>query len=265
MLRLPTSESVRAIFLHRHAVEVVVLGHQKSGTTAIAALLARMAGKGYSNDPLYRVDWGGGSAAEAVMANPESLTDLVRSRRRMFCRPFLKDPDLSFIIPACRRTFDRARFVFVVRDPRDTVRSIADRLGLTARDLLCPADASKLPNRHWSLILAGCLPEVRGNSIAEAIAMRWRIAVRHFYDNSDGIVLLRYEDFLADRIGSLARCLGDLGIKQRQDITPWLETRYQPKGDASMGLQDRLGNECVRFIEEICSVELHKMGYPLRR
>ena len=46
------ASTLRALVLHRHAVRIVVLGHQKSGTTAIAALLSMMLDDKYSNDPI---------------------------------------------------------------------------------------------------------------------------------------------------------------------------------------------------------------------
>src|SRR5690606_22302361 len=63
----------RAIVLHRHAVRVVVLGHQKSGTTAIASLLAKMVRRDYANDPLYSVDRGRAELVERTMRTPNSL------------------------------------------------------------------------------------------------------------------------------------------------------------------------------------------------
>ena len=260
-MRIPTLAEARAVILHRHAVKLLVLGHQKSGTTAIGALLAKMMGGSYANDPLFLYDWGHGQAVKDVVDHPERLGPLVSRNRRLFCNTVLKDPDLTFLIPECRRIFTNAQVVFVMRDPRNTIRSIADRLQLTSDDLQQSADALELPNRHWQLILASQLPDVGGTTVAEVLALRWQRAANEYLRNAEQVHLIRYEDFLADRSLELRRILSELDIRQRADVTQWLDHQFQPKGNRHTDLYERLGTRNLEAIERICAETMAQFDY----
>lgn len=254
-------EKLTTPLLSPQSVRVVALGHQKSGTTAIAALIAEAAGVALAFDPLFHIDDGRADVADRLSKDPSSLSALVQSHKRSFCRPVLKDPDLSFFVTEAMAVFSHARFLFVMRDPRTTIRSIADRLGLAAHDLAAPADASKLPNRHWQLILSGALPEIRGRSVAEVLARRWLLCAENYAKNSQTLTLVSYERFLEDKSGVIHRTMEELKLQVRRDIADKVNIAFQPRGNARAPLPERLGRENLRVINEICGQKMTSFGY----
>jgi signal transduction histidine kinase len=260
-MRIPTLGDIRTFLLHRHAVKLVVVGHQKSGTTAVGALLARMVGGSFANDPLYECDWGRGQAVKEVVDNPEQLGRLVSEKRGLFCKTVLKDPDLTFLLPQCQRVFDKAQIVFVARDPVSTIRSIADRLDLSSKDLGQPADCVTLPNRHWRLILSSQLPEVGGTTVAEVLARRWSRAAREYLHHADRVHFIRYEDFIADRSHQLKDLLSELRMRKRNDAAHWLNHPFQPRGQAQTDITERIGARNLEIIESVCSETMERLDY----
>ena len=112
-------------------VLVVVLGHQKSGTTAIASLLSKAVGLDVSIDPLFHIDQGKAKVVENLINNPNSIRWLCLRHSNLFCKEIVKDPDLIFVYEHVRRHYRNAQLLFVVRDLRDTIQSICNRLGLS--------------------------------------------------------------------------------------------------------------------------------------
>lgn len=253
--------TLRALVLHRHAVRIVVLGHQKSGTTVIAALLSMMLDDEYSKDPLYFVDLGNAQQVERLLMRPDLLRSVVSRHRRLFCRSVLKDPDLSFLVPQARAVFDNAKFLFVIRDPRTVIRSIADRLSLSKEDLCVTAENLSLPNRHWTLILSGALPPERGATVAEVLAHRWRRAAGEYLQNPGGFTLIKYEDFLQEKLETLRTGLTELGLRQKVDVAQWVDHQFQPKGKSTVATHERIGRGTWDSVTDICRRELIHFGY----
>ena len=107
---------------------IIVLGNSKSGTTVIAALLAEYGDLTVTLDfwPRLRRP----STLAAVHAGRVPFDRFVRRFRADFARDVVKDPHLTFLYPQLAERFPRARFVMVMRDPRDNIRSILTRLSL---------------------------------------------------------------------------------------------------------------------------------------
>lgn len=251
----------RAVLLHRRAVQVISLGHQKSGTTAVAALLAAAIDARLANDPFYFIDQGSASTLERIFQDKGELRTAVMSHRRRFCQPVLKDPDLTFLYPESKMLFSNARAFFVVRDPRSMIRSIADRLKLSAADLARPAGELELPNRHWQLICAGTLPATDGETVAEVLAHRWSLAAQCFLNHRAELPLVVYERFVADKMSVIRNLIGELGLPLRRDISGLLDVQFQPKGNSRSPLADRLGIESLGRIVTICEPLMPEFGY----
>ncbi len=240
---------------------LVVLGHQKSGTTAIAALIARAAGIEYSNDPLYRADWGEGNLVNQLLSNKLKLKTAVKKRPQLFCASIIKDPDLSFIPDQVFEVFTRARVIYVVRDPRQTIRSIADRLRLTIDDLSNSDLPQNLPNRHWRLILEGRLPHVNGHSIAERLAFRWKDALNTCRNLQKNLSFIRYEDFLMNKVAFINNLVYSCGLDVRSPIDQDVDRNFQQPGDSKTNPFKRLGRDNIEAIEAIVGEYLESVGY----
>ena len=248
-------------------VKVVVLGHQKSGTTAIAALLAKAAGLDVSIDPLFYIDQGKAKAVEKLINNPKSIRWLCLRHPSLFGQEIVKDPDLIFVYKQVQRHYRNAQFLFVVRDPRDTIRSICNRLSLAGDELnYCPKNSDmKNGNNHWKLILSGQLPnqDVSDHQFGFIynLAHRWRIAAEIYSNNADEMVFFRYEDFLREKEKSINEIAFELGLKCTKAITKYVDVQYQPKGDSTSDWSAFFGQENLNLIEEICAESMSTFGY----
>jgi hypothetical protein len=244
-------------------VKCVVLGHQKSGTTAFGALLAQCAGGGYANDPLYAIDRGKGGAAAALLCDGTPLAEMVEAHRRLFCRTILKDPDLTFVRGQLELVFPAAALVHVVRNPFTTIRSIADRLELSAEHLLLPADQVQLPNLHWRLIVSGKLPDIGRGTIAEILALRCAVALDAARTDLSAHAIVRYEDFCAAKKDVIEAMASSLDLPVRSDIGGAVDRQFQTRGKARVDLQSRLGSRTIEVIASTCGAANQYFDYTL--
>ena len=150
----------------------------------------------------------------------------------------------------------------IVRDPRDNIRSAFDRMGLPGnREQLDPDDLQAVPpNWRWHLN-----PEIlglAGGTYVEVAAERWNRAASVYLSQRDDMVLIRYEDFLADKTGAIQRLadLLDLPILPRARLD--LDRQYQPRGrDRDRPVHDFFGPDNLRRIERICAEPMRRLGY----
>ena len=152
-----------------------VLGGQKSGTTAIAALLAELTDRKLTSDFTHE------DAADyrtRVFDRDIPFADLVRRHKRQFGGEIVKDPNLSFFLDELRSAFPAARLVFISRDPREQVRSLLDWMGLPGDrdevDVVSKPALAHHENRR--MLLEGRWPRVEGRNYVERLAARWRVA-----------------------------------------------------------------------------------------
>ena len=255
-------------FRPRDITKVVVLGHQKGGTTVVANLIGRMTGLPVSIDPLFMIDYGQGNATASLMESPDTLKKLLRNRPDLFDQPIVKDPDLIFVYPSVQKYYDKAKTLFVVRHPLDTIRSISDRLGLQPDKHTEPPSAEDMKegNKHWELILSGRLPRqhVTHSNYILNLANRWCLAVDTYLAHKSEIILARYEDFLLDKNGYIESIVEKLELHKATDISEYLDIQYQPKGNKAVNLQDYFGEANLVEVEKICGKYMKKIGYETK-
>ena len=243
-----------------HAAPIFILGNQKSGTSAIAALLAELTAlsaivdlkKEIENPTYHRVKIGELSFAEFVKLN-----------RLDFSKDIIKEPNLTLLYQELNDYFPRAKFVFVIRDPRDNIRSMLDRLQI-------PGNLSQLDQNHWQkitpaweLIINNQWLGIEGENYIEMLAGRWNYTTNIFWQHQDKMILTRYEDFLQDKIGELVRIANELGLKPLKDITDKVDIQFQPRGNREVKWEDFFGNENLRKIELICGDKMKLFGYQI--
>lgn len=187
-----TGRSCLENYRHRRARvcprPVLIGGNQKSGTTAIGALLAVATGLRYSNDPLWqahRHDTRPFLFPDLLEGRVE-LEDFIQRHRAYFAAEIIKDPDFAFSYPDLRHCFPDAPQVFIVRDPRQNIRSILNRLKL-------PGDLDELGNEHhellagkegWQAIIEGRGLAITGGNYISRLAQRWSVGVRCYLEQS---------------------------------------------------------------------------------
>lgn len=241
------------------AAPVFVLGIQKAGTSAIAALLGTHCGMKSTIDLREEI---GDQLIYRVRSGRATIDQLVEKNAWDFANPIIKHPNLTFVYPQLRERFPTARFVFVVRHPHDNIRSILDRLSLSGDRLrLVPADWSKM-SPAWRLILSGEGLGQSHESHIDALADRWNIAASVYLADPPGMTLVRYEDFVADKVGVIARLASSSGLVATTDIAHLVDRQFQPPGaHRAVPPEQFFSPEVLRRIEERCRASMKSLKY----
>ena len=242
------------------ATPIVVFGNQKSGTTVIATLLAELGGLTRTID--IPVLWP--PRVNKVIERGQGFARTVRKNPLCFAKELIKEPNLTFLLPQVKEYFPRGRFLFVVRDPRDNVRSLLDRVGL-------PGDLSALDETHhipppWGLLFAsegwGINCDMEDPNYVELLACRWNKCVEMYLQYNDMATMVRYEDFVSNKIGTISQLAKKLGVRAKKDISAKLDKQYQRKGDRRNWPWKRFfGTENLLKIEKVCDTYMNEMGY----
>ncbi|MEJ2720910.1 MAG: sulfotransferase, partial [bacterium] len=249
---------VRSITAKINPAPIIVLGNQKSGTTAIAALLAEAAGLSVALD-LYREF--NTPVIDRIKTGDLTMKAFVKRNKLDFSRDIIKEPSLSVFFPELVAYFPDARFVMVIRDPRDNIRSMLNRLGV-------PGTAEKLTEefksgitRAWELIIDGGWLGLDGANYIEMLAQRWNYIADSYLAQKDQMTLLQYEVFLEDKPGAISRLADRLGLEIRHDIRDRVDHQFQPAGDRSVSWLDFFGPVNLARIETICRQRMKPFGY----
>ncbi|WP_273208559.1 sulfotransferase family protein [Marinobacter subterrani] len=240
--------------------KVIVAGMPKSGTTAIASLLAKAANMKVCSDPFHQLDSKGVGFRDALFSGGLSLESLWRQHRRVFAGAVVKDPNFPLFMGELKQFLPNAQFVFIVREPRDNIRSILNRLSIPGN----PTDGNSLLNNvtgTWGRVLSGTAPDMPGRDYLEKMAWRWRISAERYLENQEGVHLIRYEDFRVDKQAQIEKLAGELGLDCLKDISPFVDIQFQPKGKKPSSLQDFFGKENLKRIDEIVGPVLKRFGY----
>src|SRR6266446_1585567 len=133
-----------------HPKPVFILGNQKSGTSAIAGLLSAATGLPVTLDFMAEIKR---PRYPDVLGGKLPFSNFVRHHKLCFSRPLIKEPSITLMYEHLHSYFPQAQFVFVVRDPRDNIRSILDRLNLPGNVSELSALQRSAVSPAWKLVL----------------------------------------------------------------------------------------------------------------
>ena len=237
---------------------IFILGNQKSGTTAIAALLARMAGLSVALDLRKEVHR---PIIENVKKGDVSFESFVKRNKLDLSRELIKSTDLTFLFEELRNYFPEAEFVFIIRDPRANIRSILDRLNISGnQNKLTDEQWAKIPPA-WRQVLDGKWLNLSGENYIEILAARWNFCADLYLKQCEIFKICKYEVFLKNKIGEIQRIAESLGLEIKNDISEYLDVEYQPKGrNKDAFWQIFFGNNFAR-INKICGERMRLFHY----
>ena len=258
----------RSLKLWRHYTSsvnpapILIFGNQKSGTSAITALLGEATRSSYTIDVYCHYL---GLEKEMLQGKIETrkLLEIVRYH---FSKVIIKDPGFIFFYEELNSHFPESKKVFIYRDPRQNIRSILNRLNLPGHfHDLDQGSWEKLEAKFpgWYLVLEGSLAGHKGKTYIETLALRWRRVMETYFNNKIDFVPIRYESFLSDKIGMIAHLAELLGLEVKENISPLKDLQFQPKGNKNISLEAFFGSKNLRIIEEICGKIMIDVGYDL--
>jgi len=247
-----------------HPQPLLILGHQKSGTTVIAALLGKVAQQAVTIDPFHQIDLN--AALRQKLYNHDiPFQKILKQHPYYFSTPIIKDPNFTFLYEPLKFSFPQSQYLLVMRDPRDTIRSILNRLQIPGNlPQLSPAYQNKLANmsaRGWDLMLQGQLPQVSGETYIQRLAQRWLICAETYQNYQQELQLIRYEDFNQNKVKTIQNLAQTLGLQATGDITQAVNQQYQPKGDRAVNWLEFFGRDNLAQIEDICGEKMLDFQY----
>jgi hypothetical protein len=237
---------------------IFILGTQKSGTSAIAWLLAERCGlrKAVDIPQLWPPDF------QRVYRVRGSLRKTVRKWPRPFSKDVVKEPYLVYLYDELAAEFPQARFVYVVRDPRDTLRSVLNRLGVGG-DLPALDPAHHSIPQAWHAVLDPALWGLPADAhYIDVLAHRWVLASECYRENADRMTLIRYEDFDQAKLDAIDDLARELGYEPVADIRHRLDVQFQPAGeDRGIAWNEFFSPENLERIHARCGPLMEFFGY----
>jgi len=236
--------------VNTHAV--VVLGDHKSGSYGVADLLADACGvaKTLQIPELWS------PAIERVLDGGASLASIAAAHPRPFSPEVIHEPFLTFIYDEVRRVFPGGKFCFVVRDPRESIRSELAELKLPGDlDALDPAARGVPP--EWRIAFDPARWGAKGPHYVEVLAARWRRAAEVYTEHRKEMQLLRFEDFVADRLGAIQGLIRRIGLLKTGDIGA---RAAEPRPARPGGPADFFGPNLQRILD-VCGERMQQFGY----
>ncbi|MEX1214257.1 sulfotransferase [Saccharospirillum sp.] len=245
------------------AEPIVILGNQKTGSTAIAALLAEATEQSVTLDlqrAIADVGW-----QLCVKYGVAKFEEVAYKYKEDFCRKIIKEPSLTYFYDEMVELTPNAKFVFIQRNPFQNIRSILNRLKIPGYLSEIQFDdwqeLRKTP--VWRLALdSSWLGRPKGSYI-EGLAHRWDVAARTYLDSKDNFISIRYEDFLINKQVSIESLAHQLGLKAHKNIGEIVDVQRQPKGNRSISVEEFFGESNQEIIRNICCDSARKLGYDL--
>lgn len=246
----------------KNAPRIFVLGHQKSGTSAIASLLSHKCGlKSTIDIPEFYLGY------LKIRQRKMSFLKFIEENVHRFYTDIIKEPELTFFYEELKEIFTNARFLFIVRHPISVIRSILDRAEIDTLKLpMSYTEASKMSeNGVWEKMLsAKSISYGETQEITEAYALRWVKAARLYIANEDTFILAKYEDFVMNKLYFVDDLADKLGLCKKNPINELCEIQYQPKGkNREKNINELFTNDVIKKVESICENEMRQMGYQL--
>lgn len=240
---------------------VFLLGSPKSGTTAIARLLANATQQSLTPDFLRAIPRA--DLQQRLVSGDLPFETFIEQYKYEFSNDIIKEPFLSFFTPPLMQHFPEAQYVFIVRDPHQNIRSILNRLGIPGNlDALNYKDFPALDKTPvWKLAFNSEIFGYTSRNYIEAMAQRWDYAADLYRQYEDRITLIRYEDFIQDKAAVIRRLSEMLGLPYHNDISDQVDKQYQPKGNRSIDPKDFFGAENYKLIAESTAENSKYFGY----
>jgi|TARA_B110000914_G_scaffold150098_1_gene131521 hypothetical protein len=237
-----------------------ILGNQKSGTTVIASLLGELSNKKSSIDLFYSgfryknfLNW----KKEKI-----STKQFINLNKLDFSAEIIKEPHLTVFYNELKKYYPKSKFVFIVRNPIDNIRSILDRLNIKGNQLSLNNNDKNNIFHSWKLVFDNSWVGQENNNYIENLASRWNLLFNIYKENNDNIILIKYEDFSNNKLDCIKKLAKKLELNELNEINHLLNKQFQSKGkNKNQDMLSFFGKENYNIILKICGDNMRHLGY----
>ncbi|PNW35287.1 UNVERIFIED_CONTAM: hypothetical protein BEN50_17775 [Euhalothece sp. KZN 001] len=241
---------------------ILVFGNQKSGTSAVTALLGEATGLSYTIDIFCLYE----DLEERLLKRETSLNELLDRARFYFSREIIKEPGLTFFYDDLRAHFPKSHQVFVLRNPYDNIRSILNRVNLPGNledlnDIHWQYIREKLP--YWYVVFDGTFAGHKGNNYIETLALRCRQVFEIYLSCQTNVIPIWYESFKKNKVKIIHQLASELNLPIKHNIENIKDNQFQPKGNSSIDTETFFGSKNMERIRKICGEVALDVGYEI--
>ena len=175
-----------------------------------------------------------------------------------FSKDIIKEPQATFMIPLIDSYFDMEKYVFIIRNPFDNIRSILNRLQI-------PGDLDEINledvNHRWR----GKFKRGGPNYIKDLAELWLEANSQDKYMYNSRCHLVKYEDFMKNKIIFIEKLVNNLNLHKINDIKQFADIQFQPKGNSNTDLLMFFGMKNIKLIHDICGEKMMTFGYQKER
>ena len=253
----PYYHSIRKI---ENYPKIIVLGNQKSGSSAIANLIAEYSDISRTIDIPEFIQY-----QSKIIKGEKNFSSFIKKYPYRFSKYLLKDNHFSFYINDVEQCFPDSYILFVMRHPLDNIRSILDRVNMSGTDII--QSFNYIENKiepNWKPILSNeFLPQISNKLLLyEGLAIRWKVAAQLYLKSKNKAQLVKYEEFDKNKMKTIQNICNLLNLKEKRDITPKLDYNFQQKGkNRNKNIIEFFDKEIIEKVEALCEEEMRELGY----
>lgn len=236
---------------------IFILGNQKAGTSVVAALLGKAVDKSVA------IDIGGfyEPVFSEIFEKKISLNKAIDTYAKIeFSKKIIKEPNITLLYDQLKETYPDSQYIFIVRDPFQNIRSILNRVKLSGNKNYQSSDELKL-STEWHKIIFGDWLGFDYKNYVHSLALRWCYMVDIYLNQPDQFILVKYEDFLADKIGYIDVLAERVGYESMIDISDSTEKSFQIKGNRQTNLNDFFEEINYDIIKQTCLSRMKRLNY----
>jgi len=237
--------------------KIFLTGYPKSGTTAISVLLSEALNLKVTaelKNAMYNPN-----DYESLYQKNLSLEKFIWNNKYDFKFPIIKECMLSFYLSELLELYPNSKFIFIVRDPRTTIRSLFNRHNIKG-DITSDFEPSLSP--IWSKVFdIDWMKKMKSNHIIEHCCEGWKIAYSNYLKHSDKITLIKYEDFLDNKSSVINQLIETIGYNKVSNIDSKVDIKYNITTKNKTPTDIFFSEENKTFIETSCKDELESLGY----
>ena len=238
--------------------KVIILGNQKSGTSAIASLLGIACGLEYQIDiPCL---WP--PVVSKIRSGEINFHSLVINNQAQFNAPLLKEPNFTFIYDHIANYFNNCQFVFISREPKENIRSLLNRLRIKGNHQNKTFEDFDLTEVERAVLDPSRLGQTYSHYI-EVLADRWKLATDVYLESKSTLNLVRYEDFCKNKEQYILNLADLLKLQANNSISDLVDKQFQSKGKKVLNYRMFYGAANFQKINNICCNNAKQMGYDV--